>query len=41
MSERLIEAMDRELWDEPDPEIRDALETLYLENEGTLEGRQE
>jgi cobaltochelatase CobN len=41
MAERLIEAADREMWEEPDDELRSALEELYLENEGALEGRQE
>lgn len=41
MSERLIEAMNREMWEEPDDEIRSILEELLLENEAMLEGRQE
>ncbi|MFB6310011.1 MAG: cobaltochelatase subunit CobN [Salinirussus sp.] len=41
MSERLIEAMDRELWEDPDEDLRAALEQLLLENEGQLEARQE
>ncbi|WP_313692841.1 cobaltochelatase subunit CobN [Halorarum halobium] len=41
MSERLLEAMDRDMWAEPDEELRAKLERLYLENEGMLEGRGE
>lgn len=41
MTERLLEAMDRGMWDDPDDELRSDLEELYLENEGMLEGRQE
>jgi len=41
MTERLLEAMDRDMWEDPDEELVEALEELYLENEGQLEGRQE
>lgn len=41
MTERLLEAMDRGMWDDPDDDLRGELEDLYLENEGMLEGRQE
>jgi len=41
MTERLLEAMDRDMWEEPDEQLVEALEELYLENEGQLEGRQE
>ena len=39
ISERLLEAADRGLWAEPDPEDLDALKRTYLENEGLLEER--
>jgi cobaltochelatase CobN len=39
ISERLLEAADRGLWSEPDPEDLDALKAAYLENEGMLEER--
>ncbi len=39
ISERLLEAADRGLWSEPDPEDLNALKTAYLENEGMLEER--
>ncbi len=41
MTERLVEAMDRDMWEDPDEELRAELEELYLDNEGMLEGRQE
>jgi cobaltochelatase CobN len=37
ISERLLEAAERGLWSEPDPEVLDALKAAYLENEGMLE----
>ena len=37
ISERLLEAAQRGLWSEPDPEVLDALKAAYLENEGILE----
>ncbi|CAA9438639.1 MAG: Aerobic cobaltochelatase CobN subunit [uncultured Rubrobacteraceae bacterium] len=37
ISERLLEAADRGLWSEPDPEDLDGLKQAYLENEGLLE----
>ncbi len=39
ISERLLEAAQRGLWSEPDPEDLDALKAAYLENEGMLEER--
>jgi cobaltochelatase CobN len=39
ISERLLEAADRGMWSEPDPEDLDALKAAYLENEGMLEER--
>ena len=39
ISERLLEAADRGLWAEPDPEDLEGLKQAYLENEGTLEER--
>jgi cobaltochelatase CobN len=38
ISERLLEAAERGLWSEPDPDVLDALKAAYLENEGILEG---
>ena len=37
ISERLLEAVDRGMWAEPEPEDLDALKRVYLENEGMLE----
>jgi cobaltochelatase CobN len=37
ISERLLEAAERGLWSDPDPEDLDALKAAYLENEGSLE----
>jgi cobaltochelatase CobN len=37
ISERLLEATERSLWSEPDPDDLDALKRVYLENEGLLE----
>ncbi len=39
MVERLHEAADRGLWEEPDPEVMAALQAVYLEVEGELEDR--
>ena len=39
ISERLLEAAERGLWSDPDPEDLDALKRAYLENEGILEER--
>ena len=39
ITERLLEAADRGLWAEPDPDTLDALRTSYLEGEADLEGR--
>ncbi|MEJ7633129.1 MAG: cobaltochelatase subunit CobN, partial [Rubrobacteraceae bacterium] len=39
ISERLMEAVERGLWTEPDPEDLEALKQVYLENEGMLEER--
>jgi cobaltochelatase CobN len=38
MAERLLEAVDRKLWEAPDPATLDALRQAYLETEGDLEG---
>jgi cobaltochelatase CobN len=38
MAERLLEAVDRGLWEAPDPATLDALRRAYLETEGDLEG---
>ncbi|WP_239377082.1 cobaltochelatase subunit CobN [Frankia sp. Cj5] len=37
ITERLLEAVDRQLWQAPRPETLDALRTAYLETEGNLE----
>jgi cobaltochelatase CobN len=39
ISERLLEAAERGLWSEPDPEDLDGIKQAYLENEGLLEAR--
>ena len=39
ITERLLEAADRKLWDAPDPETLAALRQAYLDTEGELEGR--
>jgi cobaltochelatase CobN len=39
ITERLLEAVDRKLWDSPDPETLAALRQVYLEAEGDLEDR--
>ncbi|MBO2445840.1 cobaltochelatase subunit CobN [Actinomadura barringtoniae] len=41
VTERLLEAADRELWAEPDPEVLDRLRETYLQLEGDLEGGEE
>ncbi|KAB2347397.1 cobaltochelatase subunit CobN [Actinomadura rudentiformis] len=38
ITERLLEAADRELWAEPDPDVLDRLRETYLQLEGDLEG---
>ena len=38
--ERLSEAADRGLWEEPDPEVIAAMQQVYLDVEGDLEDRQ-
>jgi cobaltochelatase CobN len=38
ITERLLEAADRSLWEHPDPETIAALRQVYLETEGDLEG---
>jgi cobaltochelatase CobN len=39
--ERLLEAIERGLWAEPPPEMREKLQELYLDLEAELEARQE
>ena len=39
--ERLLEAIERGLWEDPSPEMREKLQQLYLELEADLEARQE
>ncbi|GAB2473963.1 cobaltochelatase subunit CobN [Jatrophihabitans fulvus] len=39
ITERLLEAADRKLWDSPDPDTLDALRQAYLDTEGDLEDR--
>ncbi|MFI5930931.1 cobaltochelatase subunit CobN [Actinoplanes sp. NPDC051494] len=38
ITERLLEAADRKLWESPDPATLAALQQIYLETEGDLEG---
>ncbi|WP_067504035.1 cobaltochelatase subunit CobN [Actinoplanes sp. TFC3] len=38
ITERLLEAADRKLWEAPDPDTLAALQQIYLETEGDLEG---
>jgi cobaltochelatase CobN len=38
ITERLLEAVDRKLWDSPAPDILDALKQAYLDIEGDIEG---
>ncbi|MET0491493.1 MAG: cobaltochelatase subunit CobN, partial [Actinoplanes sp.] len=38
ITERLLEAADRKLWEAPEPETLAALQQVYLETEGDLEG---
>ena len=39
--ERLLEAIERGLWEDPPPEMREKLQQLYLDLEANLEARQE
>ncbi len=39
MTERMLEAADRGLWEQPDAKTIDALKAVYLESESVLEGR--
>ena len=39
--ERLLEAIERGLWEDPSPEMREQLQQLYLDLEADLEARQE
>lgn len=39
VAERLLEAADRRLWADPDPDTLDRLRAVYLELEGDLEDR--
>ncbi|GAB49523.1 cobaltochelatase subunit CobN [Mobilicoccus pelagius] len=41
MTERLLEAVDRKMWAEPDPEVLAELTQAYLDAEGDLEGDEE
>ncbi|RDI23153.1 cobaltochelatase CobN subunit [Rhodococcus sp. AG1013] len=38
ISERLLEAVERNMWEEPSPEVLEGLRQVYLETEGELEG---
>ena len=38
IAERLLEAADRGLWEEPSAQVLDRLKATYLELEGDLEG---
>ncbi|TSE01628.1 cobaltochelatase subunit CobN [Skermania sp. ID1734] len=37
IAERLLEAVERDMWQEPDPDLLNALRQVYLETEGELE----
>ena len=39
--ERLLEAIERDLWENPPPEMREKLQQMYLDLEADLEARQE
>jgi cobaltochelatase CobN len=39
MTERLLEAIDRGLWEQPSPETVEGLKQVYLQNESVLESR--
>ncbi|MBV8077186.1 MAG: cobaltochelatase subunit CobN, partial [Planctomycetaceae bacterium] len=39
MAERLLEAVDRGMWERPSPEIVDSLKEIYLRSESVLESR--
>ncbi|GAA4829472.1 cobaltochelatase subunit CobN [Saccharopolyspora rosea] len=39
ITERLLEAANRQMWQEPDPETLQALQDVYLQTEGDLEDR--
>jgi len=41
ITERLLEAAERQLWSEPDPETLERLRATYLELEGDLEGEEQ
>ncbi|WP_430332508.1 cobaltochelatase subunit CobN [Rhodococcus sp. ACT016] len=38
ISERLLEAVERKMWEEPSPAVLEGLRQVYLETEGELEG---
>ncbi len=38
IAERLLEAVDRQMWASPDPELLAELQQAYLDTEGDLEG---
>ncbi|MGW4479763.1 cobaltochelatase subunit CobN [Rhodococcus triatomae] len=38
IAERLLEAVERDMWEEPGQEVLDGLRSVYLETEGRLEG---
>ena len=39
ITERLLEAAQRDLWESPPPEMLDELRRIYLQTEGDIEGR--
>lgn len=41
ITERLLEAVDRKMWDAPPPELLAQLREVYLATEGDIEGRGE
>ena len=39
MAERLLEAVERGMWERPSPEIVESLKEIYLHSESVLESR--
>jgi cobaltochelatase CobN len=39
IAERLLEAVERDMWREPPAELLDALRNVFLQTEGDIEGR--
>ena len=41
IAERLLEAVDRDMWEAPPADMLDQLRAVYLQAEGEIEGRSE